>query len=563
MIPLRIQPVLYDLSLSLSGESSPYSLSSAFLQRLLFHTGFSCGCFLIREEENTVRLYRALGNREMSAQEGVSVQMPEWLSQSAGGQYQDVAWINPWLPSGKHYPTTLCLPTAKLGFFLLFSRVSPDLGFDLAHAFQPVLERFAGVFALCRSNESKTLQLAADLAEREAMLAALQSAKELAEQANLAKSEFLSRMSHELRTPMNAIIGFSQLLAADSKPALSVDQLDNVSEILNAGNHLLALINEVLDLARIESGRLELKPEAVDLASIVQNCLTLLRGAADDRQITFLDRVSCVADAQLVSADLLRLRQVLLNLLANAIKYNKLAGTVTIVRECRNDMLGLRIIDTGNGIDPDFMPRLFTPFERHTSAYSGVGGTGIGLALSRQLVEAMGGEIGVDSPPGQGASFWFLLPLAGQEPTSPVSQALLQRTDNNPAESLRILYIEDNPANLRLMRKLLAKHPQWLLQEASSAEEGITIAQQQPPTLILLDINLPGMNGFAAFDCLRQLPGLADTPIIAVTANAMERERRQAEKQGFAAYLTKPLDIPLLIDTLQKFSPTTSQILGV
>jgi hypothetical protein len=380
----------------------------------------------------------------------------------------------------------------------------------------------------------------------------LARAKEAAERANQAKSEFLSSMSHELRTPLNAILGFGQLLELES--SLSTDGRDNVDEILKAGRHLLVLINEVLDLARVESGRVELSLEPVELLPLVTECLSLVGAAAASRAIAL---ISEGGQGSVVRADRLRLKQVLLNLLSNAVKYNTEGGRVEVsIAEAGGSLVRVEVRDTGPGIAPERLPEIFQPFNRLGAETRGVEGTGIGLTITRRLLELMGGRIGVTSEPGDGSCFWFELPSAESAQTGLAADAAAKggnAPQSGAADRRRtVLYIEDNPANLKLVRQILVRRPAVDLLTAQTPEEGIELALSRGPDLILLDIQLPGMSGYEVLEVLRASSALRSVPVAAVTANAMPSDVARGRAAGFADYLTKPLDVEILLDRVDR-----------
>lgn len=383
-----------------------------------------------------------------------------------------------------------------------------------------------------------------DFSEELARRDELAQAKEVAERASQAKSDFLSSMSHELRTPMNAIIGFAQMLEYDE--ALNADQLDNVSEILKAGRHLLDLINEVLDLAKIEAGRVDLSLEPVELPALVEDCVQMIQPLAAAKAIAI--GISVPTGAA-VRADRVRLKQVLVNLLSNAVKYNREGGRVDIRIAPAGERMRIEVADTGAGIADDRLAELFQPFHRLDAEGSEIEGTGIGLTITQRLVELMGGSVGVDSRLGVGTTFWIELPgetMASSVETggrAPERIVAAQRM-------LDVLCIDDNPVNLKLLAQMLGRRPHLRISTAHTPELGIELALAHRPSLILLDINMPGMNGYQVLDILKADSRLRGTPVVAVTANAMPRDVKRGLEAGFAAYLTKPLDLAQFLHTI-------------
>ncbi len=390
-----------------------------------------------------------------------------------------------------------------------------------------------------------------DISSRKKVEQALIDARDEADRANQAKSEFLSSMSHELRTPLNAILGFSQLLEYDE--SLSAEHRDSAHEIIKAGAHLLSLINEVLDLAKIEAGHVELTLEPVEVCAVIAECLPMVNALADKRSIRLSHRG---LQGISVRADHMRLKQALLNLISNAIKYNRDGGSVHIEVQASeaNDRLRIRITDTGLGIPSHRLDELFQPFNRLAAENSGVEGTGIGLTITRRVVEMMEGSVGVESKMGQGSTFWIELPLestcdAVQEHTARANESTALR---DARKKQVVLYIEDNPANLKLVMQILKNHKHIHLLTADCAEAGTELALTHKPDLILLDINMPQMSGYEVMEIFKSDENLIDIPVIAVTANAMERDIQHALAAGFTDYLTKPIDIEPFLETIER-----------
>ena len=358
-----------------------------------------------------------------------------------------------------------------------------------------------------------------DITERRRDEERLRAARAEAEGANRAKSEFLSSMSHELRTPMNTVLGFAQILKSDPESPLNPDQTESIDQIIHGGTHLLELINEVLDLSRIESGGADLSPEWVDLGELAAESLDLMAPLADHRRITLVNDVGDRGGR--AWADYTRLKQVLLNLVSNAVKYNVDGGTVTIsALPTAAGRARVAITDTGPGIAEDRLDELFAPFVRLGAEWSEVEGTGIGLTITKRLVELMDGEIGVQTGPGRGSTFWIDLPRTAPAEAADMEMTSFKRSEESSDSAPiggehAVLYIEDNPANVRLMRKIIARRPECSLIDAPTGELGLEMAAAHRPDIIIIDINLPGIDGFEVFRRLQIADEGRDTPVIA------------------------------------------------
>ena len=411
--------------------------------------------------------------------------------------------------------------------------------------------KLQGVFAAARDvTERKQFEETLQQTNAE-----LESATAAAEKANRAKSEFLSSMSHELRTPLNAVLGFAQLMATDTPPP-STAQKQSIDQILQAGWYLLRLINEILDLALIESGKVTISVEPVSLVELLKDCQAMIEPQALKRAVTM--RFVDLAGPLHVLADHTRAKQVIVNLLSNAIKYNRTQGSVTV--ECQRGAGGrvrVSVSDTGVGLASEQLAQLFQPFNRLGQENTAQEGTGIGLVVTRKLVELMGGTMGVESVVGKGSVFWFELPGATPPLLHPAAEEhdAVASTPAGPDAALAspkhtLLYVEDNPANLNLLERLIARRGDSKLVTAIDGYMGVQLARTYLPDVILMDINLPGLSGFEALQMLQSDAATSHIPVLALSANAMPRDIERGLQAGFHRYLTKPVKVDELMQAL-------------
>ena len=408
--------------------------------------------------------------------------------------------------------------------------------------------------AYLRDNNGRiiaTLSSGEDITERKQAERDLVAAGEAAEAASRAKSAFLASMSHELRTPLNAIVGFAQMLDMEIPGPMTTPQKEAVGHVLSGGRHLLELINEMLDLVRIESGRLDLSIGTVALAPLIEEVIALLQPVAVNRGIVI--EQACT-DAQHILADRSRLRQVLLNLLSNAVKYNRLGGKVSLSYTTVDNVVRITVADTGPGIPEERRAKIFQPFQRLGAENTNIEGTGMGLTICKRLVLAMDGRIGFDSTFGVGSHFWFELPQAqaNHQATAELNADLCP-TLQEPGACCqgRVLYVEDNPVNINVMKHIFRMLPGVELQIAENAEDGLMMINAYRPNLVLMDINLPGMNGLDALKAIKADSYSADIPVFAVSAAAMPCDIKTGLEAGFSAYLTKPFDVPALLKQIR------------
>jgi PAS domain S-box-containing protein len=440
-------------------------------------------------------------------------------------------------------------PSHRNGYFREPRTRPMGVGLELAGRRADGSEFPAEISLSSIETDAGSLALAAirDITDRKAREEETRRAREDADRATEAKSDFLSRVSHELRTPLNSILGFGQLLEMDSLPK---EQRRSVKQILEAGEHLLDLINEILDIEKIASGRMTLSLESVRLSMVLDEALQLVRPLADRVGVTLIAPTD-MEDVH-IQADRQRLKQVLLNLFSNAVKFNRPGGDVLISGEPDGASFTIAVTDTGEGIDPEQIGNLFMAFDRLGAERRGIEGTGLGLALSKSLVETMGGSIEAESVLGHGTTFRVRLPSTEPAAASEVEASVSAPADQVAGETRTILYIEDNLANLQLVQGILAYRPSITLLSAMQGNLGVDLARQHHPDLILLDLHLPDISGEEVFKILQEDPATSAIPVVIVSADASRETLRRLEDSGVSTFLTKPVNVAQFLETIDR-----------
>lgn len=527
----QILSILYEMAIVIGGETSLQPLLTKTLQRLMYHTSFPAGMILSGAKGEPpvlqARLETAIGDFDLTRLAGTEIQLPSAIALGDAAIETDPALISR-LPCRKdHYTTFLRLPVERYGVIILLAPAVPESGLPVTRVFRPIISNFAKAILLCQRNETYTSELI--------------SQRNLAAEANRAKSVFLANMSHELRTPMNAILGFAQLLQKDE--SLTELQRSRIDTISRSGHHLLTLINDVLEISKIEAGKVTAQPRAFDLQEVFASIEEMVRMRAEKKGLAMRIEV----DDRLphyVRGDDKKLRQVLVNLLGNAVKFTQ-HGTITL-RVTRDDGSAIRfdVIDTGCGVAPEEQAKIFEAFYQTADASRRGEGTGLGLTISREYVELMGGTLEMESAINRGSTFHFSIPLEPVtsvqiEPT-PGSRHVVGVAPGQPR--LRILIAEDHQDNRLLLRQLL-ESAGFEVREAENGEQALNLFNSWHPHLIWMDMRMPVMDGYEATRRIKATPDGHNTVILALTASAFEEDRAEVLASGCDGFLRKPLDV--------------------